>query len=330
MVSIIVIGYNEGSRLTTCLNSISNIINSYSNLDFEVIYVDSKSEDNSIETAKSFPFVHKTFVITGKKNAAIARNIGAKESSGDILFFVDGDMELDVDFLSYAINDNQKMNFQVLTGHLDDYFYDYEGNFIGKSPRTYLKDIPNEIEKLDSNGGIFLIERKVWDELNGMNTKFRVNEDIDFSIRLKKLGICVHRLPYLITKHHTIDYRNEKRMWKNLKQGYGFYPGVLFRKHFFEFNFIIQTIRAQYTAILLFSALIFFFINDMFFTSFIVLYCSFLFMRALVHTIKTNINKYKFQYFLERSFLQFFLDLSFWMGFLFFFPNEKIEKYIAV
>lgn len=329
MVSIVVIGHNEGLRLTKCLNSISNIINSYSYLDFEVIYVDSKSTDNSIETAKSFPFVNKILVVTGEKNAAIARNIGAKKSSGVILFFVDGDMELDVDFLSFAITD-RKLNFKVLTGHLDDYFYDYEGNFIGRSPRTYIKQIPNEIQELQTNGGIFLIERQVWNDLKGMKTKYRINEDLDLSIRLQTLSIKILRLPHLITKHHTIDYRNEKRMWKNLKQGFGFYPGVLYRNHFFQPYFIIQTIRSQYTAILLFATLISLFINYKFFIIFVVLYCSILFIRALAHTIKTNINKYKFQYFLERSFLQFFLDLSFWIGFLFFFPSEKIEKYIEV
>lgn len=329
MVSIVVIGHNEGSRLIKCLNSISNIINSHSDIDFEVIYVDSKSTDNSIKTAKSFPFVKKTFLITGKKNAAIARNIGAKESSGDILFFVDGDMELNVDFLSFAMKD-RKLNVKVLTGHLDDYFYDYDGNFIGRSPRTYIKQIPNEIQELQTNGGIFLIERQLWNDLNGMNTKFKINEDLDLSIRLKKLDVKILRLPHLITKHHTIDYRNEKRMWKNLKQGYGFYPGVLYRNHFFQPYFIIQTIRSQYTAILLSAVFFSLFISFKFFTISVILYCSVLLVRALTHTIKTNINKHKFQYFLECTSLQFFLDLSFWLGFLFFFPSKKIQKYIEV
>ena len=43
-------------------------------------------------------FTKNILVVTGEVNAAIGRNTGAKNAIGDILFFIDGDMELVTDF----------------------------------------------------------------------------------------------------------------------------------------------------------------------------------------------------------------------------------------
>ena len=50
MISVIVIGKNEGKRLAACLNSISTALG---RLSHEVIYVDSCSTDQSLQTARS-------------------------------------------------------------------------------------------------------------------------------------------------------------------------------------------------------------------------------------------------------------------------------------
>ena len=85
-ISFIIIGRNEGWKLTNCLKSVFNTI-TYNKLDnYEIIYVDSKSTDNSIESVKQFKNV-KIFQLTIDYNAAIARNVGANKSKGQVLFF---------------------------------------------------------------------------------------------------------------------------------------------------------------------------------------------------------------------------------------------------
>lgn len=93
MISFIIIGRNEGWRLEKCFTSVFKTIKKDNIESFEVIYVDSKSTDNSVNVAKSYEEI-KVFQIVGVCNAAIARNVGAKEAKGDILFFIDGDMEI--------------------------------------------------------------------------------------------------------------------------------------------------------------------------------------------------------------------------------------------
>jgi glycosyltransferase involved in cell wall biosynthesis len=326
MISIIVIGHNEGKRLTKCLSSISILIARNKNQEFEVNYIDSNSIDDSIERVKAFPDI-KIYELTGKMNAAIARNVGAQESTGDILFFVDGDMELEPDFLQYALNDYGSLKHDSLTGHVDDYFYNTDGIFITSSPRTYSGKIPATTENLKTNGGIFLIKRAEWFNISGMRTKYKVNEDVDFTIRLGNRGIVIKRIPYLITKHHTIDYRDENRMWKIFFSGYGLYPGVIFRDHFFNMTVFKKTVRSHYTPLLLLIILIFSIISITSIDLMIVIYLFVLALRSLLHAQKIRSNRNKIIYFFERFFLQFLLDMSFWVGALLFYPGIKRLEY---
>ncbi len=329
MLSFIVIGRNEGWKLNKCLTSIFETIEYNKFDDAEVIYVDSKSTDGSIELAKTFQKV-KVFLITGECNAAIARNIGAKESRGDILFFIDGDMEINKKFLPFAIINNQ-LKYDCVTGHLDDYRYDYDDNFLGVKNRTYIKGIPTKAQVLKTNGGIFLIKKTAWKAVEGMRTKYKVNEDIDLSIRLAKRGIKTFRLPAIIAKHHTVEYNNEKRMWKNLKQLYSFYPAMILRDHIFNNIAWKRILRGNYTAVLFLFLIISFLINNkwmiLFFT---MLYFMFFIAKVLKNTVDASISKNKILYFFERTVFQFLHDLLFWVGFFIFHPKPKNVEYTVV
>ena len=80
MISFIVIGKNEAKYLARCIQSIRKTIEYNKLKKYEIIYVDSNSTDDSIKRVLKFKYV-KIFKITSKPNAAIARNIGARESN---------------------------------------------------------------------------------------------------------------------------------------------------------------------------------------------------------------------------------------------------------
>jgi len=328
MISYIIIGRNEGWKLTKCLKSVFDTIEYNKLRDAEVIYVDSKSTDDSIERAKTFAKV-KIFRITGVCNAAIARNIGAKEAKGNILFFIDGDMEIDKNFIKQAIVNNQ-LKHDCVTGHLDDYLYDINGNYLGIKKRTYRNEIPDEEQLLKTNGGIFLIKKEVWDAVGGMRTKYRRSQDIDLSLRLMKNYYKIIRLPQLITKHHTIEYSNENRMWQNLKQGYFIFPPMIFRDHITTPHAWKRIIRSNYTEILLLLTIL----NSIIFNSFVTvitfLYLLFLLIRSCKHTISAKISKSKFLYFPQKILHHFINDVLFWVAFFFIYPKNKDIKYQLV
>ena len=324
MISIIIVGKNEGWRLTKCLASISKLIKENRAYDIETIYVDSKSSDDSLERAQEFNYV-RIFQITGATNSAIARNIGAKEARGEILFFIDGDMENQSSFIEHAIDANGELKFDYLTGHLDDYFYTTTNSFIGHSPRTYQIRIPSEKQELKMNGGLFMIKKKVWDMAGGMRNKYKRSQDLDLTIRLKKKGIKIIRIPYFAAKHHTINYNDESRMWTNLLNKYSFYSALIFRDHLLNSDVMKRTIRSNYTELLLLVTGLLCFLT--FSTMPIYIYFMVLVIRVFYNTKLTKSTWSKFFYFFSRVFYQISFDISFWIGFLFFYPKNHIIEY---
>ena len=93
--SLIIIGYNVSSTLLRCLKSVINL--EYPN--YEVIYVDDGSTDNSLEITKIYSDKIK---IISKKNGGIvsARKEGLKVSKNEFVLFIDGDDFVDKEILN--------------------------------------------------------------------------------------------------------------------------------------------------------------------------------------------------------------------------------------
>lgn len=221
MLSFIVIGYNEERNLRRCFNSIYKTCKFIKNLKYEIIYVDSKSTDKSVQIAKEYQNI-RIYSITGKCNAAIGRNIGAKESKGTILFFIDADMELNETFLNKVFDKDRKIKFNLVTGTVIDYVDDVE--------YQYRID-----EEKFISGGIFLIKKDIWDKMTGMRTKYKTGENADLGLRLIKKGFPITRLPETIANHYTIPYLSKSRIWKMIWDKSVFYSRcILYRDHIFN------------------------------------------------------------------------------------------------
>lgn len=241
MISFIVIGKNEGWKLKLCFDSILNVVQKDEINAYEVVYVDSRSSDDSIALAKTYPNI-RVFLVTGECNAGVGRNIGAKEALGNILFFIDGDMELQPNFLKNVLCDNEKrLVYPFISGLHLDMLYDTSWKF----RYSQLENHPpcDEIWMI-TTGGLFMVERKYWEELGGIDTRLRANEDYDFGLRMSERGVKMCRKCQLLVKHHTTPY--------NLRSTYvtwAKYSSVVFRKHWRNIEYWKRLlIPAQYTA----------------------------------------------------------------------------------
>ena len=85
--SIIIPNYNNGKFLEKCLNSVLN--QTYKN--YEIIFVDDMSEDNSLEIANKMLKGHKVLKVPYKKYNGGTRNIGIMEATGDYIMCIDSD-----------------------------------------------------------------------------------------------------------------------------------------------------------------------------------------------------------------------------------------------
>jgi len=96
-VSVIIPTYNEEDNVYKCIETMLN--QNYSN--FELIIVDDGSTDKTVEIVRSFKKVK--LLKQNHKGPGIARNLGTKHSKGEILIFVDADMEFPKNYIKNSI-----------------------------------------------------------------------------------------------------------------------------------------------------------------------------------------------------------------------------------
>jgi glycosyltransferase involved in cell wall biosynthesis len=319
MISFIIIGKNVEVTIRKCIESILTLIDLNKIKDWEIIYSDSDSNDNSLKIAMNYPV--RLVKLKGDLNAAIARNQGANIARGNILFFIDGDMELlQCAYNTLFINEKTLRIAFITASHFDKYYSD-----------NYLKEIENydyaEIASKDENnagltrsftGGLFAIQKNLWDKMKGMDEKLDVNEDIDFGLRMAKFGIKQFYYPYkIIAIHHTIDYYDPKRILSFILTNKLLFTGTLIRKSLNNVHFLKLIIRSRYSLFLFVCSLMFipFSINISMFLG--ILYFSLQLLRSLAkrkHNFLFHVYIYLIIY-----------DLYSIFGFLFFYP--KIKKY---
>ena len=114
-LSVVVIGRNEGARLSACLRSVLSADMAGHTL--ELIYVDSASTDNSVERAEALG-AKVIGVRPERPSAATGRNAGWRAASAEHVLFLDGDTVLDPHFIPKAIAEiNSTEDIAVVWGH---------------------------------------------------------------------------------------------------------------------------------------------------------------------------------------------------------------------
>ncbi len=121
MLSVIVIGRNEGERLTACLESVRH---SLGPLKHELLYIDSRSTDDSI--ARALRCGARVFrLLEENTTAGLGRLTGARLAKGEWLLFLDGDMRLQPGFVQAALSACFQKGYDGVCGiRTDEYFKD--------------------------------------------------------------------------------------------------------------------------------------------------------------------------------------------------------------
>lgn len=295
MISFIVIGLNEEKNLANCFSSIFETIKVNNLQNYEVLFIDSNSTDNSLEVAKSYKQV-KIYQLTHDCNAAIARNVGAELSIGEQLIFVDGDMCLQKEFFNFIFNNIEYKNAAII------------GN---------VKLLSNHVAITKGPWWSMMITKNVWNEIGGMKNKYRRTQDTEFLFRLKRRNYKLIKIDQVMMSHSSLHYIYAKESLKKLFQGNNLYMGVFYREYFFSKQIWLSFIlRNEYTALYLMVVaflLSFHLLHPLFFLSYFLL----LFVRIL---FKKNQSVLDFMY----RYLYYFLrDINTYIGFFAFFPTNK-------
>ena len=241
MISFIIIGKDESWRLEKCLSAIRRQAEIELLQPYEIIYVDSQSTDDSVELAKQY--TDKVFLLTGECNAAIGRNVGAKEAQGDVLFFLDGDMELLEGVLSSLFENGNTLPYPFMSGVENEYLHDNDWNFIEIKARRNFTEGHDWFENV--TGGLFIIEKELWNKIGGMDNRYVVNEDYDFGFRACGKGYRLFRHGKFWVNHFTRYYsmRTNLTVYK--------YSAFLIRKYCINSYAFEDLLKENYSAFLL-------------------------------------------------------------------------------
>ena len=118
MISVIVIGKNEGSQLDTCLTHAKRALRM---LSYELIYVDSRSTDDSVAIAKAHGA--RCFMLEdAHTTAGLGRYVGTQAARGEYLLFLDGDMQLQPGFVDHAMMKMAENGYDGASGIREDHY----------------------------------------------------------------------------------------------------------------------------------------------------------------------------------------------------------------
>ena len=192
-ISVLIPNYNGSSTIGKCLEEAFS--SAYDN--FEVIVADDCSTDNSVEIIKRFPC--RLIALDKNSGASKARNAGAKEGSGEIFFFIDSDCVMQKDTLAAV---NKVFDKNAITGgtytkipYDDSFFSAFQSIFINYSETK--REAPDYIAT-----HAMAIDQALFKKIGGFSEDFLpILEDVEFSHRLRRLGIKLIMHPEILVQH---------------------------------------------------------------------------------------------------------------------------------
>jgi cellulose synthase/poly-beta-1,6-N-acetylglucosamine synthase-like glycosyltransferase len=207
LVSIVVIGRNEGERLRACLQSIAAI--DHPNFDFETIYVDSGSTDPSLTLADQLGA--RTVALQPERpSAALGRNAGWRAAKGNIVLFLDGDTILHPHFIRDSLPDFADETIAVIWGHRRE-LYPQKSIYI----RTLDLDWIYAPGLTPYCGGDALMRKTVLVETEGFDETLIAGEEPELCRRIRALGFSILHVDRPMTGHD-LAITHFSQYWKRL------------------------------------------------------------------------------------------------------------------
>lgn len=216
MLSVVVITHDERERIDACLESVFEACEPLE--DFEVVLVDSRSTDGTVDVASRHPITILQLPSEPVVTPSAGRYVGTAATDGDLVLFVDGDMILEDGWLEGACRRiRADPTLAGVDGHLDEPSADDVGV------------AGTDDEPVDVLRGVALYERAALAAVGGFDPFLQSMEDIDLSFRLDAAEYDLVRLGDVVASHPPRNAEGERgRRWKN---GYYHGRGQLFRKY---------------------------------------------------------------------------------------------------
>lgn len=281
---IVIVNFNTSDALEKCIESI--IKSNIENIDLQLRIVDNNSSDNSLEFIKEYDFNQIDFqLIKNNSNLGFGRacNQGASNFNGKFILFLNPDCFLNNDVLIKTLNyfesvvsenvgiigiklldeqlnvttsfANFPNNLSLITSILKlDKLFPSQFNPILVAPT-----VNNTIEVDQIMGSFFLVKNDLFLKLAGFDeTFFMYYEEVDFSLRVRKLGLKSKYYPFVHAIHIGGKSSNNfiaERLFYNLKSRWQYWLKHmdLFSLIVYIFIFIMELFIRLFVALLTFN-----------------------------------------------------------------------------
>jgi glycosyltransferase involved in cell wall biosynthesis/GT2 family glycosyltransferase len=214
-VAVVAIGRNEGERLRRCLASLAGQAAT-------LVYVDSGSSDGSVELARATGASVVELDTSVPFTAARARNAGfdylmARHPDVDFVQFVDGDCEVDPDWIGrarYVLESSPDV--AVVCGRRRERRRD-------ASPYNRLCDMEWDTPagEADACGGDALTRAHALQSVGGFDGALMAGEEVELCHRLRGAGHRVLRINAEMTLHDAAMLRFGQWWRRSVRTGYG-------------------------------------------------------------------------------------------------------------
>lgn len=201
-VSVVVVTKNEAGRIGDCLESVFDLCEG--GPDFEVLLVDSNSDDETVPRAREYPVTILRIPSDDLASPAAGRYVGTAYADGEYILFVDGDMRLEPDWLGEALATLRSPGIVGVGGQLND-----------ATERSGRRDV-------DALRGVAMYEAAALAEVGGFDPHLDASEDVDVGFRLVAAGNRLVELSRVVASHPDEQSVGEPlRRWR-----YGYFHGV--------------------------------------------------------------------------------------------------------
>lgn len=212
LVSIITVNYKQAEVTLALLDSLQQV--TYPN--YEVIVVDNGSNDGSVEKiSQHAPWVT---LIANDSNLGFAggNNRGLAEAKGELILFINNDVEVDPCFLEPLVDAIQQPNVGAVSPKIKFYYNPETIQYAGSTPLNYLTmrnraigfaekdngqhDKPRQTAF--AHGAAMLVSRAVVDKVGPMyDGYFLYYEELDWCEHIRKAGYTIMYEPRSVIYH---------------------------------------------------------------------------------------------------------------------------------
>ena len=223
-VSIIIKTLNEEKRIA---RTIEHALAGLPGGQGEVIVSDSGSSDRTIEIAAGYPVRIVQIEAPARPSCGLGPQLGYQYARYDHICLLDGDMDLDPEFLPEALAFLDRHGKTAgVTGHVQEMMLDN----LEYTRRVQRNAPENRIGAIDRMNGGGLYRRAAIESVGYLTDRnLHGYEEFDLGIRLRHAGWSLHRLDRRFVRHYGHSVNSYKLLVRRWKTKYLFGIGEVLR-----------------------------------------------------------------------------------------------------